>query len=609
MVREVGQVKWYGGLNSKTGRVNDFGFISHITKPDDLYFHKRDIKCNTEFIGKDAVVSFGIKTITDKSGNTKLQAIDVNIIENEEEIQVITTCALANRVCYWYPVFIKYLKIILANKSQSIDDLVNLCIKKNQLLGNKTDSFLESLPIDLYIYSEKLRQSLTPKGYFTKCDQIMDEYEDKSLLQEVYEYLKQVDNINYSTVWKDLPLAFLDFTEIYELAPHKIKADYIINTVSNDNSRKYQLNKLFEILKNLNHLELNSIWKNLPLTFLKYQEIYELAPSKKKVDFIISLDDNGNCSNFNLTKIVDILKKSNEDETDYILSILPSHLKSESAIFPFLNPTDQVDIVWEEFKSDPVSIWEKLSNKAKVFSLYRAVQENLDFKNLISKVNYQDDPIVSLVLKVYLYPQISFMEIHENLIKIIVKFDGNMSKLFPLIIGEDSYYMIIGDLISNVMDNIIGNSKEDKKANCKYCLAFEDFLKAKNVTIKFPKITLDVYQYIQKLKHWASFVKNNSERLKCKLCGEFMIFNPEYSKYSTVQEITVFWCPNATPRECSGIAGLDGSNHNFNVYINYCWNCFKTVDSRDSFQFYGLNYKSDGWVKCIKCGAGRKPGY
>jgi hypothetical protein len=191
----------------------------------------------------------------------------------------------------------------------------------------------------------------------------------------------------------------------------------------------------------------------------------------------------------------------------------------------------------------------------------------------------------------------------------IVKFGGDMSKLFPIMISEDSYYMIIGDLISNVMDNIKGSYKETKETNYTYNLYITDFLNAKNVEIKFPRITLDVYQYIQKVKHWASFVKNNSERLKCRFCADFMTFNPEYSKYSTVQEITVFWCPNANPKECSGIAGLDGSNHNFNVYINYCWNCFKTVDSRDSLEFYGLNYKSDGWVKCIKCGAGRKPGY
>ncbi|MDB9345772.1 cold shock domain-containing protein [Nodularia spumigena CS-586/05] len=608
MNREVGQVKWYGGVNSKTGRINNFGFISHITKPDDLYFHKRDIKCNIELIDEDSIVSFRVQTITDNNGRQKLQAIDVNIIENEENIEAITTCALANRVWYWMPVFPKYLKILLANKSQSLDDLVNLCLKKNKLLASQTDSFLESLSNELHIYSQTLRKSLTPKGYFTKCAQMMDEYEDISLIPEVHEYLSQESHIHSNAIWKDLPLKFLNFPEIYKLAPNKIKADYIINKISNDNLSESQLNELIEILKKLNLVELKSIWNKLPLTFLKYSEIYKLAPAKIKADYIISITVNGDDSKY-LQEIINILENCHQEERDYILSILPSNLQSESAIFPFLNPTEQVDIVWEEFKSDPVSIWEKLSNKAKVFSLYRAVHENLDFKNLITKVNYQNDSIVSFVLKVYLYPQICFLEIHEDLMKLIVEFSGDMSKLFPLMIGEDSYYIILGDLMSNVMDNIIESSKETQKGNYTYHLYITDFFKAKNVQIKFPRITLDVEQYIQKVKHWANFVKNNSERLKCRFCGKFMRFNPEYSKCSTVQEITVFWCPNANPRECSGIAGLDGSNHNFNVYINYCWNCFKTVDSRDSLQFYGLNYKSDGWVKCIKCGAGRKPGY
>ncbi|MDB9309443.1 cold shock domain-containing protein [Aphanizomenon sp. CS-733/32] len=152
MNREVGQVKWYGGINSKTGRINDFGFISHITKPDDLYFHNRDIKCNIEFIDKDVIVSFSVKTIIDNNGRQKLQAIDVDIIQNEEDIEAIRTCALSNRVRYWQPVFIKYLKIVIANKSQSLDHLVNLCLKQNKLLASRSDSFLESLPIALYIY-------------------------------------------------------------------------------------------------------------------------------------------------------------------------------------------------------------------------------------------------------------------------------------------------------------------------------------------------------------------------------------------------------------------------------------------------------------------------
>lgn len=427
MNREVGQVKWYGGVNSKTGLINNFGFISHITKPDDLYFHKRDIKCNIELIDEDVIVSCRVQTITDNNGKQKVQAIDVNIIKNEEDIEAITTCALANRTFYWLPVFIKYLKIVLANKSQSLDELVNLCLKKNKLLASQTDSFLESLPAELYIYSQELRQSLTPKGYFTKCVQIMNEYEDISLVQEVYEYLSQKSHLHSSTVWKDLPLTFLNFAEIYELAPNKVKADYIINKLSNDNFSKSQVNELIEIIKILNIGELKSIWKNLPLRFLKYSEIYELAPARIKADYIISIMGNGDDIKY-LQDIINILENCNQEERDDILYILPSNLKSESEIFPFLNPTYQVDIVWEEFKSDPVSIWKKLSNQAKVFSLYRAVQEHLDLRNLITKVNYQDDPIVSFVLKLCLYPQVQFIELHEDLMQLIVEVNGDISK-------------------------------------------------------------------------------------------------------------------------------------------------------------------------------------
>ena len=86
-----------------------------------------------------------------------------------------------------------------------------------------------------------------------------------------------------------------------------------------------------------------------------------------------------------------------------------------------------------------------------------------------------------------------------------------------------------------------------------------------------------------------------------------MRFNPEYSKMSQYYEITIFWCPDANSSMCDGVAGLDGSNHNYNVYINHCWNCYKTVDSRDSLLLYGADfYRDDGWCICIHCRAGRK---
>ncbi len=54
---EFGKVKWFGGLNNKTGRTNEFGFID--ASGEDLYFHKSDIlSVATAFIPDAEVVFF-----------------------------------------------------------------------------------------------------------------------------------------------------------------------------------------------------------------------------------------------------------------------------------------------------------------------------------------------------------------------------------------------------------------------------------------------------------------------------------------------------------------------------------------------------------------------
>ena len=556
MNREVGKVKWYGGLNSKTGRFNDYGFISHIINSEDLYFNKRDIKCSENYLKQDTIVSFSVKTVKNKNGNISYQCFDIDLIQNEEDLDIIKTCALSNQVMFWQPIFSKYLQICINNKNQSVNDLAALCIKKSNLLSSyQKDSFIQSLPQELYLVSKDIRKLLQPQQAIEIFSQIVEKTESKDIVDEIFEYINNHDNLV-----TELPQQLLKIPKIYDIAPKKLQAKYIISGYNN-NFSKSQLNKL-----------------------------------------------------------VDILKTANRAELDYIVSILPSELQAQPIIFDFLLPTVQVDIIWDKFKSDTVSIWEKLSKEAKVFSLYRAVQENLDLNILIKKVYNNDISLVSFCLKLFAYPKISFLKLHESLLKLIVAVNGDTSQLFPLFRNENSMFILFDDISLDDITMLLGDiscdksdltscvEKKESSINKCYKWSLRHFLVAKSIQIKFPRVTLDVDKYIQKTKAWANFVQNNSQRLKCRFCGELMIFNPEYSKYSTTQEITVFWCPNADPIECSGISGLDGINHNYNVYINHCWNCYKTVDSRNSLQSYGINYKSDGWVKCINCGAGRKPG-
>lgn len=52
----IGEIKWFGGTNGKTGRENDYGFIA--TPSGDLFFHRSDSISPTETLIEGAKVSF-----------------------------------------------------------------------------------------------------------------------------------------------------------------------------------------------------------------------------------------------------------------------------------------------------------------------------------------------------------------------------------------------------------------------------------------------------------------------------------------------------------------------------------------------------------------------
>ena len=52
----IGEIKWFGGINSATGRQNNFGFIA--TRGGDLYFHRSSSLSPPEILTEGAKVAF-----------------------------------------------------------------------------------------------------------------------------------------------------------------------------------------------------------------------------------------------------------------------------------------------------------------------------------------------------------------------------------------------------------------------------------------------------------------------------------------------------------------------------------------------------------------------
>lgn len=203
MVREIGQVKWYGGFNNKTGRLNEYGFISHITRCDDLYFHKKDINCKERDMISGAIVSFSVREV-----NGKLQAVEVDIIDNEKDFEVVSNCALSDQENFWLPIYNKYLKLAIDRQDINLDDLISISIKKYDFLSKgKKSIFLKSLPHYIYLKSRYFRQLLHPEQYMKLCTEILVVFEYSNIIDEVYKYVLTSINNNqgHNDIWQFIP--------------------------------------------------------------------------------------------------------------------------------------------------------------------------------------------------------------------------------------------------------------------------------------------------------------------------------------------------------------------------------------------------------------------
>lgn len=75
----VGFIKWFGGINKKTGRENKFGFIENIDG-DDLFVHTSQLG---EVVPEEG--DFAVFTVdADAKDVTKKRAVNVQICRNAE---------------------------------------------------------------------------------------------------------------------------------------------------------------------------------------------------------------------------------------------------------------------------------------------------------------------------------------------------------------------------------------------------------------------------------------------------------------------------------------------------------------------------------------------
>ena len=539
--------------------------------------------------------------------------------------------------------------------------------KLGQLTKQDYSKPFDNIQIRLYFEPKDFRHKLnklTVEAYFNIYSQIYQEFtKTEKIVDEVSKYITYRSEEEQNSIIHLLPNNLKGELKIFQSFKPKVQVDSIWDIFQADpinvweqlskEAKMYSLYRAFEeqvciddLIKNLSIEIVNQLSKDiielsekeqntlihlLPNNLKRESKIFQSFKPKVQVDFIwdifqanpinvweqlskeakmyslyrafeeqVCIDDL--IKNLSI-EIVNQLSKDiielSEKEQNTLIHLLPNNLKRESKIFQSFKPKVQVDSIWNIFQADPINVWEQLSKEAKIYSLYRAFEEQVCIDNLINNIYQDDDALISFAINLFSHNKISFWEIHKSLLKLIINCQGKTSLLSPFFDGRNSWNMFSRpdpDFDYRNLDNL-----KD--------LILENFLYNKNVNIVFDDgTTLKPEYYIIKIKEWINFVRQNSDRLKCSYCQKFMNFDPKYTKYSKIYAITVFHCSDSLPsNRVHNTCGLDGSNHNYNVYINHCWKCQEAVDSRDSFRYYGNNYRDQGWVRCANCGAGKKP--
>lgn len=97
---------------------------------------------------------------------------------------------------------------------------------------------------------------------------------------------------------------------------------------------------------------------------------------------------------------------------------------------------------------------------------------------------------------------------------------------------------------------------------------------------------------VRKIAGWLNRLSEIPFHFFCHNCESLLMANLDYTKYSDVYRVTVFHCLN---KECKS----SYSNSDFQVYLNHCVVCARTVDSRTSQEICeeGLYLCSDRYCK------------
>ena len=217
-MREIGEIKWFGGYNQKRHALIDYGYILRNSKPD-IYVNKVHLHCKVKDLRPSVIVTFEVGV---NYKNAMEQAIKVKLIEDEKDEDCLIYGITCNDERYFVPsvdaFFANFKGEEIANFWSKLQDKFKIMLLYKISSEGIPTYILESLNEKNKLIRAMLlilwAKQYEDKRYFAydKAFILIKEYNEEKKLGEVSIFEKNENyKVDTKRPWRDW--TFLEFIE------------------------------------------------------------------------------------------------------------------------------------------------------------------------------------------------------------------------------------------------------------------------------------------------------------------------------------------------------------------------------------------------------------
>lgn len=292
-------------------------------------------------------------------------------------------------------------------------------------------------------------------------------------------------------------------------------------------------------------------------------------------------------------------------------NLLPNFISTD--ICAPLDDTEQLMLCSFVFPSGLMQVWHSIRDEVKLLFIYKSIFQN----KLYTAIKCEDNehPIVRYVYKIWMSHEKdkhqTFQDAHSILQEYIVKnawnanFDTSLFGLFfpPCFLMENTNVLFCEGRIwhhdgkqeifcprtrtacnVSTLQNPAGSRVYPLPELPSDQWRIGELLLKRNIVPSLPGLNNPV-EYAAKVSGWINRLLEIRERLRCSVCGEFMVPNMKYAKHFAAYNMTIASCSK-------------GEGHDKNIYLNHCWACTQIIDSRENV------IQVEKYFLCNQCGSG-----